>query len=429
MEKRNTTLNRLIFKSLFALYTYLYMLFKKNKISCESDNALIIQLGVIGDSIIYLGIIRALTQAGLKPTVLCRKAMFDFIKENLDETEIISIDIDDEKYVWKEYVNTFRLLKDRKYKRILVLDPQKWGGHYLASHICAEQKIFPYVKRNLKGARLAKAFMRELAYRRQYEAGYIVSPGTFLGRSGADLLHKIGYEDYQCKKEMIRRKQTKIALPQKSYAVVAPMARGRARCLSEVQIQGIVEYLLDKSSCYIAIVGRGKDRKYIVDALGEGRERVINYAGETSLDELIQIIENAKFVIGADSGQIHLAASLDVPSICLSGYGDYGRFLPYDYEIKSENEPICIYENEREHCFQCSARRGAIGRGNRCCQQRVRNGGNALCLGKIEMEKVYQMIERLLLSSETGEEITSCRGETTCGKEKNSEEKMLSGTA
>lgn len=59
------------------------------------------------------------------------------------------------------------------------------------------------------------------------------------------------------------------------------------------------------------------------------------YSGLKNLDELVQIIEKARLVIGNESGVCHLASSLHTPSIVLCRNYRIQRFWGADYEGKS----------------------------------------------------------------------------------------------
>lgn len=51
--------------------------------------------------------------------------------------------------------------------------------------------------------------------------------------------------------------------------------------------------------------------------------------GKTTLPELASLIVGARLVIGNDSGPVHMAAILGVPSVVVVGGGGFGRFFPY----------------------------------------------------------------------------------------------------
>jgi len=60
-----------------------------------------------------------------------------------------------------------------------------------------------------------------------------------------------------------------------------------------------------------------------------------NFTGKTPLNVFIDMIANSYLVIANDSAPIHLAAALDVPSICILGC-EFGRFFPYEIEKPRE---------------------------------------------------------------------------------------------
>lgn len=72
---------------------------------------------------------------------------------------------------------------------------------------------------------------------------------------------------------------------------------------------------------------------------------VSDLTGKTDLMEFIDCIRSASLVIANDSAPIHLAVSLDVPSVCI-GAENKGRFLPYEVEKTREGMilPKLIYK-------------------------------------------------------------------------------------
>lgn len=97
----------------------------------------------------------------------------------------------------------------------------------------------------------------------------------------------------------------------------------------------LIYRLLEGTSHYITLVGNHSDKKETEKVLKESRERFIdsensqnrtfpehrllNWVGKTNLTELISILRKANFFVGADSGPLHIADSLNIPSIGLYG--------------------------------------------------------------------------------------------------------------
>lgn len=47
---------------------------------------------------------------------------------------------------------------------------------------------------------------------------------------------------------------------------------------------------------------------------------------KTSFDEWVEVLRNAEFIFGNDSGYIHLASMLRTKSFVIAGFWNYGRF-------------------------------------------------------------------------------------------------------
>ena len=73
---------------------------------------------------------------------------------------------------------------------------------------------------------------------------------------------------------------------------------------------------------------------------------VLDCTGMTNIMQYVDIINNASLVIANDSAAIHLAAAMDVPSVCI-GAENLGRFLPYVLEKPRDGMvlPRLIYKN------------------------------------------------------------------------------------
>ena len=73
----------------------------------------------------------------------------------------------------------------------------------------------------------------------------------------------------------------------------------------------------------VVLLGSGKERELcdeIVRAATAQRPgRILNLAGQTSLEQAFALIASARHVISNDSGLMHVAAALDVPQVALFG--------------------------------------------------------------------------------------------------------------
>jgi ADP-heptose:LPS heptosyltransferase len=68
---------------------------------------------------------------------------------------------------------------------------------------------------------------------------------------------------------------------------------------------------------------------------------VCDLTGHTQLIRFVSLIANASLVIANDSAGAHLAAALDVPSICIMG-SELGRFFPYEKGIEKTRDGMVL---------------------------------------------------------------------------------------
>ena len=95
----------------------------------------------------------------------------------------------------------------------------------------------------------------------------------------------------------------------------------------------------------ICLVGSKSEQKYTEEIVSQiSNEKVINTAGTTSLDGLIELISNAKLMVSNDTGPMHIAFSSSTPVICL-----FGPCSPNQYGMSKYAH--VIYKNT--YCSPC----------------------------------------------------------------------------
>ena len=112
----------------------------------------------------------------------------------------------------------------------------------------------------------------------------------------------------------------------------------------------------------------------------EDREGVLALCGKTDLKALFAWVRDAEFVIGNDSGGVHLAAAWDVPSFSIIYGGDFGSFLPNPhYHL---DHPFY----HRLDCFVCVDN----------CPDPGAGTGRQACLKAVTPEEVFAGIKAFL---------------------------------
>lgn len=393
-------IKQMINKILIVVYSYLHLPSKKKTVSADLKEILVIEVGVIGDSIIFLGALRELSKrynsaSGYQMTLVCRKDMYAFWGDNLsNQVQIMPVEVIDTWPSLSDFMKAVALLEKKLFEKCIVLMSYNWGD-YLALCVNADKKAA------LNILKKSKKFITRSIFKYVYDISVDCTEGLFLPNATERLMHLIGCREYKAYKESIRIPESDGPVFRREYVIVAPMANRSFRNLSKEQTVAIINYILQKTSMIVLLTGRTGDVEYIEEIVSEcGNDRVVNYAGKTDFNMFLHMISGAKFIVTADSGQVHVAAALSIPSVCLTGYWEMG-FLPYNFTTKSDSDPICVYSQEKD-CKYCKFKPGGIGKDNRECKKRVHAGKNALCLEEIDMNNVYKAIDLLLDDSGKG---------------------------
>ncbi len=122
-----------------------------------------------------------------------------------------------------------------------------------------------------------------------------------------------------------------------------------------------------------------------------------NLAGYTSLAQMIEIIRGAEFTVANESAAIHIAAATGTPSVCITGGGHYGRFMPYQVR-DSDTQSIPITVTHRMDCFGCRWH----------CPFRTSPESAVPCITKISVGDVFAKC-KLLLDSRVNQDENECR--------------------
>ncbi|MCZ6678550.1 MAG: glycosyltransferase family 9 protein [Candidatus Poribacteria bacterium] len=98
-------------------------------------------------------------------------------------------------------------------------------------------------------------------------------------------------------------------------------------------------------------------------------------AGKTTLRQLAALLRRASLYIGSETGPLHIAVALGVPTVCIIGGGHYGRFFPYP-QVK-----YALPVTNRLSCFGCEWH----------CHR-----SEAECITKVSVEDVWKATTRML---------------------------------
>ncbi|HDH52949.1 MAG TPA: lipopolysaccharide heptosyltransferase I [Nitrospirae bacterium] len=162
------------------------------------------------------------------------------------------------------------------------------------------------------------------------------------------------------------------------YIVIAPSARWLTKRWPAERFASLIK----KVSIPCILTGSKGDMKTAQKIMGymaqktEQRDNVINLCGKTGLKELAALIAGAKAVVSNDSGPMHIAAALDIPTIAIFGPTDPSKTGPYGWQTNRKLKAL----KADVPCSPCRKKK---------CKEFI-------CMEKISVETVFEALNEYL---------------------------------
>ena len=134
------------------------------------------------------------------------------------------------------------------------------------------------------------------------------------------------------KSSMRKRLEASGLYPWHKLLIINPgAAYGEAKCWPRDFFQEILKELKTNQNLYIILVGTQSVAPLAEELSSLMPEKIISYAGKTSLRELMALISLADCLLTNDSGPMHIAAALKKPLIALFGSTNPLRTGPWHW--------------------------------------------------------------------------------------------------
>lgn len=350
----------------------------------------------IGDNLLFLdsfkGYERYAKENNRKLTILCGEKMKSFWLENAtgENTEVVSVNVQNFKsFLGVELSEFLSRMACIRYDNVIV------PMHHTTSLMLG---AFLSAKRYMTIAYdewlVNRTFLIDILYKTVYKDYIYAEKDLFIGQA---FERQVNYFDSAYKWNIGNTYCSNIErLIADEYILVAPIASCADKSLSRNQITKIVEFLLKNTEQEIVLTANEDKRDYFQELIDEFKDnRLKNYAGKTSFSQYIQLVSDANFLIGCDSGSVHLAASLNTQSIALCGQWS-GAYLPYKGVENQYASPRCFFSGETMKCQFCMSNKGGICSSNTECYEIVQQGHSRLCLEDVVLDGVFDDIRTLV---------------------------------
>ncbi len=114
-----------------------------------------------------------------------------------------------------------------------------------------------------------------------------------------------------------------------NYAVFVPGSAHKSKCWPAYNFASLAEKMVAKFGLSIIVVGTRAEKPITEKIVSQAGVRVTDFAGLTSLPELVALFKGARIVVSNDTGPGHIAAALGVPLVMIFGPSNPIRVFPY----------------------------------------------------------------------------------------------------
>ena len=113
------------------------------------------------------------------------------------------------------------------------------------------------------------------------------------------------------------------------YVVLHAGARKRLRQWHPSKFAKIAYHLIEEKGLDVIFVGADEDRREISSIQEKIGKKTYSFAGEGSILDFAALVSKAEFMLGNESGPMHVAAACGTPVIALFGPGEAHVFRPF----------------------------------------------------------------------------------------------------
>lgn len=176
------------------------------------------------------------------------------------------------------------------------------------------------------------------------------------------------------------------------YFLLQPGAVWEYKKWPERNYSSLIDSLAEHYPAHLFILAGSADEKEVCSRVREmtgknARERVLNLAGKTAINELVDLVSGSDMVIANDSGVAHIAGATGIKTVVFFGPSSPERFMP----LSERQKRVKVFH----HKLPC----------NPCDQDMCREGPHTYCLARINHLEVVEYI-RSSLGAEQGKKDT-----------------------
>jgi lipopolysaccharide heptosyltransferase I len=114
-----------------------------------------------------------------------------------------------------------------------------------------------------------------------------------------------------------------------NYAVFVPTSAHADKCWPAERFADLADKITKQFHLSIIATGSASEKPVVERLKNKASVSITNFAGVTSISELVALLKGARLVVSNDTGPGHIAAALGVPVILIFGRSNPARVAPY----------------------------------------------------------------------------------------------------
>lgn len=134
---------------------------------------------------------------------------------------------------------------------------------------------------------------------------------------------------YDDERQMISGYLSKYGIGDKPYFCIHPGSGTWVKRWKNELWAKVADTLIDQLDAEVVFTGGDGERAMVDDIQNRMEHKSYTTAGDLSIEQLAALYENAKVVLGPDSGPLHMAAAVKTPTVALFGPADPVEFAPW----------------------------------------------------------------------------------------------------
>jgi len=300
-------------------------------------NILVIKLRHLGDVLVTTPVLTALkeTYPGSKITMLVNQGTEEMVLHNPALDEIITLERDDRRPLWRELLYQKALLSGLRQKGFsLSLDLSQGDRGAIISWLTGAPERIGYRPKRKKQCWWTRAYTQTLPpppVDRHMVSHYLEVLSRFNLRSSDPRLKFFWTaEDQEAVKNLLAHKGLSEG---KAYVVLHPTSRWMFKCWRSDGYARLVDYIRETLGWEVIITSgpEEKERRAVREILARTESNPLDLSGELNIKQLGCLIAQAQFFLGVDSAPMHIAAAVGTPVVVL--FGPSGEVMWGPWEV------------------------------------------------------------------------------------------------